>query len=110
MMQQNDQINAHAIILWSSDTDVIVLTVYLQWFIGSQPYVTQRGKNGSINIVDVMTVSKKHEKAMCNVLPGLHTYSVCDKVGSAVPVTQQLIQDFEKAVCMLYKHQGADVN
>ena len=32
------------------------------------------------------------------------------QLGNAIPASQKLIKECEKAVCKLYKHQGADVN
>ena len=134
----SSQTNAPAIVIRSSDTDVMVLAIFFKRFIATPMYIQRQAQNKRWKYVSVSTLCEKHGADICNALPGFHAYSGCDstsgfngkgkktffkllisdasfrhamsKLGDEIHPSPRIMQACEKAVCKIYKHNYNDVN
>lgn len=137
-ISENNESNAPAIVIKSSDTDVLVGGMYHKQFINTPLFIQRQSKQKKWKNVSVSALCDQHGNDICNALPGFHAFTGCDStsgfvgkgkktcfqllqsdigfrramktLGDHVPVLESTIKECEKAVCKLYKHKGDDVN
>ena len=127
-----------AIIIRSSDTDVMVLAIYFQREIHSRILVQRQAKKKKWKFVDIPSVQRQLGLDICEALPGFHSFSGCDTtsgfvgkskntffkllttnaefrqamkdLGKELPVSDAVTAACEAAICKLYGHNSTDVN
>ncbi len=130
------EMNPAAIIIRSSDTDVMVLAIYFQADIHVQLIIQCQSKKRKL--INIPAVWHKLGNDVCKALPGLHSFSGCDTtsgffgkskaaffsllkadatfklamqpLGNTLKMTAELISKCEASICKLYKHDETDVN
>ena len=127
-----------AIVIRSSDTDVMALAIYFQKEIDSQLLMQRQTKKIKWKFVDIASIKRQLGPDICDALPGFHAFSGCDttsgfngkgkkgffkllssnenfreamkKLGDDLDVNDDLLSSCEAAICKLYGSNCTDVN
>ena len=127
--------NFAAIVMKTSDTDVVVLAAYFQHEIDTPLIINRHAAKKRWKYIDIPTICRKQGEEVCKALPGMHTFSGCDitsgfcgkgkktflklmrkdasfmlamtDLGKRIDISMDLIAKCEKGLCCIYDEPNA---
>ena len=137
-MHASNVMTSPSIVIRSSDTDVLVLSVYFQFEIDTPTIIQRQAKHKKWKYVNVNDIRRKIAFGVCKTLPGFHAFSGCDStssfsgkskkilfkllqtdrnfqesmvmLGEMLNVSEEVASKCEATVCSLYGYDCQDVN